>query len=147
MAFLTIASAQQANGTDGTSAPPLAVFAAYSPDQGRQALSIDGTATLEEVRSDPAAFETRIGHGTPIPYLRRAPCLSHFRPKPAHRARRRRPLRGRAGGGYSGGAAAAGRSPANPEAWRMMRRLTGVSRWVAARPALRIARTGAPPAR
>ena len=50
-------------------------------------------------------------------------------------------------GGQSSGAAAAGRSPANPEAWRMMRRLRAVSRWVAARPALRIARTGAPPAR
>ena len=48
-------------------------------------------------------------------------------------------------GGYS--AAASGRSPANPEAWRTMRRLIGASRWVAARPALRIVRTDRPRAR
>ena len=45
--------------------PPLVVFAAYNTSQGRTALSTDGAATLEEIRSDPAAFGIRIGHSAP----------------------------------------------------------------------------------
>ena len=69
LVFLTIASAQEADGAGGTSAPPLVVFATYSPSQSRTALSTHGTATLEDIRSDPAAFGIRIGHGVPEPVL------------------------------------------------------------------------------
>ena len=41
------------------------MFAAYDTNQGRSALSTDGVATLEDIRSDPAAFGIRIGYSTP----------------------------------------------------------------------------------
>ena len=65
VAFHAISSAQQADGADRAAAPPLVVFAAYNASQGRSALSSDGAATLEDIRSDPAAFGIRIGHSAP----------------------------------------------------------------------------------
>ena len=68
MAHPPIAEAQQAGG----SPPPLVVFAAQDVGSGRQsaaALSAEGTATLEAIRSDPAASGIRIGYSAPTAVL------------------------------------------------------------------------------
>ena len=68
MVHFPIAEAQQAGG----SPPPLVVFAAQDAGSGRQsaaALSAEGAATLETIRSDPAASGIRIGYSAPTAVL------------------------------------------------------------------------------
>ena len=63
VAYHPIAGAQQAEGA--AAPPPLVVFAAYEAGASPPALSADGAATLETIRSDPAASGIRIGHSVP----------------------------------------------------------------------------------
>ena len=63
VAYYPIAGAQQAAGA--AAPPPLVVFAAYEAGASPPALSADGAATLETIRSDPAASGIRIGHSVP----------------------------------------------------------------------------------
>lgn len=68
MAHSPVAEARQAGG----SPPPLVVFAAQDVDSGRRsaaALSAEGAATLEAIRSDPAASGIRIGYSAPTAVL------------------------------------------------------------------------------
>ena len=59
-----ITGAQQVDGA--AAAPPLVVFAAYGgASASPSALSAEGAATLETIRSDPAASEIRIGRIAP----------------------------------------------------------------------------------
>ena len=62
-----IAGAQQVDGA--AAAPPLVVFAPYQADASPPVLSTEGAATLETIRTDPAASEIRIGHSDPAAVL------------------------------------------------------------------------------
>ena len=62
-----IAGAQQVDGA--AAPPPLVVFTPYKAATSSPALSTEGAATLETIRSDPAASEIRIGRSTPAAVL------------------------------------------------------------------------------
>ena len=62
-----IAGAQQVDGA--APPPPLVVFTPYKAATSSLALSTEGAATLETIRSDPAASGIRIGHSTPAAVL------------------------------------------------------------------------------
>ena len=55
--------------SDAAQVPPLIVFAQSEAPASEPPLSADAAATLEAVRSDPAASEVRIGYSDPAPVL------------------------------------------------------------------------------